>query len=181
MTESEIIKVENGTDLILVLLFAGGKKENEKIVGNTRLDKLIFLLEQETSLCKYMKDFNFEPYNFGPYSAEVFDSLQALASAGLVKISSKHGEYLDEADRFQVELQAGDDSDSPKTTIVYSLTSEGKRVASELFKRLNNQEKEELTSIKKKFNSISLMELLKYVYEKYPRLTVKSVIKNYVH
>nr|MDO8099325.1 hypothetical protein [Candidatus Njordarchaeota archaeon] len=176
-------RVENGTDVILVLLYAGGKieAENEKIIGNTRLDKLIFLLDKETSFCKYLKEFEFLPYNFGPYSSEVFDSLQALANAHLVKVSTRVGDYLDEADRFQVELQAGDDSESPKATVVYSLTAEGKKVARILFDNLAKQERDELILIKKKYNAISLRDLLKYVYGRYPRLTTKSVIKDYVY
>lgn len=68
MTTTEIIPVETGTDLILTLLFAGGdkKKNNEEIVGNTRIDKLVFLLEKETTLKKYIQDFTFDAYNFQP-------------------------------------------------------------------------------------------------------------------
>ena len=180
---SDTISVENGTDIILAFLFAGGsrKTENEEIVGTTRLDKLIFLLAQETGLRKYLNDFSFEPYNFGPYSAGVFDAIQALENAGLVKVDTLDSEgYLDEADRYQIELQAGENVDSPKTTTVYSLTPEGMKVASALFNALSKQEQDELRALKIRFNSINLRKLLQYVYRKHPDYTTESKIRDYV-
>jgi uncharacterized protein YwgA len=187
MTTTEIIPVETGTDLILTLLFAGGerKKNNEEIVGNTRIDKLMFLLEKETTLEKYIHDFTFDAYNFGPYSSQLFDALQALVNAGLVKASpatetTESDAYLDEADRFQIEFQVEEGSESGKTVNEYSLTPEGEKVASALWQSLSKSEQDELGSIKSKFNSISLRKLLQYVYQKYPESTVNSVIKDQI-
>jgi uncharacterized protein YwgA len=176
--------VENGTDVVLVLLFAGGnrKSENEEIVGNTRLVKLVFLLEQETSLRKYLTDFEYDAYNFGPYSSELFDAMQALINAGLVRAEKTDTEeYLDEADRYQMESQAMDDGGTPKSTVRYSLTPEGKLVGSSLYRSLSRREQEELTGIKRKFNSVNLRQVLQYVYRKYPKFTTESVIKDHVY
>jgi uncharacterized protein YwgA len=184
MTQTDVVQVENGTDLILALLFAGGAKKdkNEEIVGNTRLDKLVFLLEQETSLKKYLSDFNFDAYNFGPYSSEVFDSVRALINAGLVKSDQLESEgFLDEADRYQIEEQTLDTEPGPRKTVVYSLTPEGEIVASALFNSLTQHEREELESLKKSFNSIELRKLLQYVYRKYPASTTESVIRDYIY
>lgn len=175
------VSVENGSDLILALLFAGGARENEneEIVGNTRLDKLMFLLGKETSLKKYIEtNFKFDAYNFGPYSSELFDSVQALVNAGLIEIKrSDSEEYLDEADRYQIEQQLEENEESPKTTVIYSLTPEGRTVASVLFQSLSKTEQAELVSIKRAFNSIDLKRLLRYVYHKYPESASQSVIK----
>jgi uncharacterized protein YwgA len=180
-TVENAVSVENGSDLVLALLFAGGarKNENEEIVGNTRLDKLMFLLEKETSLKRYIEtDFKFDAYKFGPYSSELFDSVQALVNAGLIEIKrSESEEYLDEADRYQIEQQLEENDESPKTTVIYSLTPEGKIVASVLFQSLSKTEQEELVSIKKTFNSINLKRLLQYVYRRYPESASQSVIK----
>jgi uncharacterized protein YwgA len=183
MTENKKTSVENGTDLVLVLLFAGGDKktENEEIVGNTRLDKLMFLLKEETSLSRYVTNFSFDAYNFGPYSSELFDSVQALVNAGLVRVErSESEEYLDEADRYQIEQQVDENIESPKTAVVYSLTPEGKTVASALFQSLSISEQEELTTVKRRFNSISLRKLLQYIYRKYPQSTTESLIKEQI-
>jgi len=176
------ISVENGNDMVLVLLFAGGarKSENEEIVGNTRLDKLMFLLEKETSLKRHIEsNFRFDAYRFGPFSSELFDSVQALVNAGLIEIKrSESEEYLDEADRYEIEQQLEeDDEESPKTTVIYSLTAAGRMVASALFQSLSKTEQEELMSEKKRFNSMRLKELLKYVYHRYPESASQSVIK----
>ena len=184
VSELESIPVENGVDVILLILFAGGSKkaENEEIEGNTRLVKLLFILEQETDFKKYLNDFIYEPYNFGPYSSEVFDAIEALINAGLVEANKSSSEgYLDEVDRFQIESQSGENVDNQKNTVIYSLTEEGRRVASALFQNLNQQERDELTMIKRKFNSINLRKLLQYVYRKYPKYTTESVIKDYVY
>lgn len=183
MLEKETIKVENGTDLILTLLYAGGnrKPENEEIIGNTRLVKLLFLLTHETSLKKYGSDFKYDPYNFGPFSSELYDVLQALINAGLIKATTSDSEgFLDEADRYKGEHEA-DEIDSAKNTIIYSLTSEGKVVGSTLFNSLTNEEKKEVVMVKRLFNSITLRKLLQYVYRKYPNYTTKSVIKDSVY
>jgi len=184
MSNNEVFKVDNGTDVILTLLFAGGRRkpENEEIVGNTKLVKLMFLLAHETSLKKYLTDFPYDAYNFGPYSSQLFDALQALINAGLVKTKSSDSEgYLEEADRFHIERQAIENTESPKTTIIYSLSSEGRVVASTLFRSLTQAEQEELTTIKRAFNSIPLRKLLQYVYRKYPKFTTESVIREYVY
>lgn len=184
MNEMQEIRVDNGTDLILALLYAGGTKKdkNEAIVGNTRLDKLVFLLGQETTLKRYLKDFNFDAYNFGPYSSEVFDSVQALINSGLVKAEQLESEgFLDEADRYQIEEQTLDSNPGPRKTVVYSLTPEGEVVGSALFESLVPKEREELVSLKKSFNSIELRKLLQYVYRKYPSSTTESVIRDYIY
>jgi len=184
VAESDRVSVENGTDLVLVLLFAGGAKktENEEIIGNTRLDKLMFLLEKETTLKRYMMNiFRFDAYNFGPYSSELFDSVQALVNAGLVSAGrSESEEYLNEADRYQIELQLEDNTQSPKTATIYSLTPEGKIVASQLFQSLSESERQELVAIKKMFNSISLKKLLQYIYRKYPESATLSIIREQI-
>jgi uncharacterized protein YwgA len=189
MVHTETIPVETGTDLVLALLYAGGdrKTENEEIIGNTRMDKLMFLLEKETTLRKYIRDFKFDAYNFGPYSSELFDSVQALVNAGLVKAEtgtvekkSESEEYLDEADRYQIEIQMEDNIETQKNPTTYSLTPQGGIVASALWHSLSQSEQTELTTIKKRFNSINLRELLRYIYRKYPESANKSLIRDQV-
>ena len=184
LADSETIKVENGTDVILVLLYAGGNRrnENEEIMGNTRLVKLMFLLEKETSLNRYLTDFTYEAYNFGPFSSELYDSLQALVSARLVQINRSESEgYLDEADRYQIERQTESEAESPRNTVVYSLTSEGIVVASALYSSLSETERNDIINLKRKFNGISLRRLLQYIYRKYKEYATESVIKDYVY
>lgn len=154
-------------------------KRNEPISGNTRLDKLVFLIEMETSLGKLLKnDFKYEAYNFGPYSSEVFDAIQALNNAGLVNIDRKPvDELLSEADRYYVEQQA-DIGESQEAMAVYSLTEDGITVAESLFNSLSDNEKKELVSLKEKYNAIDLHALIRYVYKKYPDYAAQSLIRD---
>jgi uncharacterized protein YwgA len=184
LSGTEEISVENGMDVVLILLFAGGGKQakNEKIVGNTRLDKLMFLLEKETNLKKYIeRSISFDAYNFGPYSSELFDSVQALVNAGLIKTEKAESEdYLSEVDRYHLEQQLEDIAESSKSTVIYSLTADGEIVASALFQSLSESEQNEVISIKKSFNSTNLRSLLQYIYRKYPESAVNSLIKDKV-
>ena len=184
MASNEKIDVDNGTDMILVLLKAGGKKkpEDEEIVGLTRLIKLIFLLKNETPLAKYLNDFSYEAYNYGPYSSEVFDSLQALINAGLIQTqASVSSEYIEESDRFEIMGQASSENITDiHGTIIYQLTDDGRTVASALIKSLSDEERKEIERIKRQYNSIDLKRLLLYVYKKYPSSTTESVIRNEV-
>jgi hypothetical protein len=84
---------------------------------------------------------------------------------------------LDEADRYQIEQQLEENDESPKTTVIYSLTPEGRTVASVLFQSLSKTEQAELVSIKRAFNSIDLKRLLRYVYDRYPESASQSVIR----
>lgn len=185
LASSQRIPVETGTDLVLVLLRAGGtrRRENEEVVGNTRLDKLIYLVAKETSLRRYLRDFSFDAYNFGPYSSELFDSVQALVNAGLVEATleaekSDSERYLDEADRYQIETQLDENPGTSKETIIYKLTPEGEIVASALWNSLTQQERSELETIKRSYNSIGLRKLLQYVYRKYPESAASSLIRD---
>lgn len=185
METVEVLQIQNGTDVILTLLYAGGSKKpvNEEIVGNTRLVKLLFLLQQETSFKKYLKDFTYIAYNYGPFSSELFDSLQALINAGLVRARTLELEsYLDEADRYLNEQQTSDnDTNSPRSVIQYSLTRDGQIVGSALYNSLNQTEKNIIIHLKKTFNSISLKKLLRYIYVKYPDFATESEIKDYIY
>ena len=183
MASNEKFGVENGTDMILVLLQTGGKTKpkDEEIVGLTRLIKLIFLLKKETSLAKYLDDFSYEAYNYGPYSSEVFDSLQALINAGLIQTqTSVSSQYIEESDRFEIQEQASSESTDIPRTIIYQLTDDGRTVATVLIESLSYEERMEVERIKRRYNSLDLKRLLRYVYEKYPASTTKSVIRNEV-
>ncbi|MGB9847248.1 MAG: hypothetical protein ACPLRH_07065, partial [Desulfotomaculales bacterium] len=83
-----------GKDLILLLLYVPGKTGEyaERIEGATRLQKMVYLYEKEVyprvgwnRLAE--EDLpGFIPYDFGPFSREVFDDLEFLAGIGFVDV-----------------------------------------------------------------------------------------------
>jgi uncharacterized protein YwgA len=60
-----------------------------RIVGKTRLQKTVYLLQK---LCK-TDAYSFEYHYFGPYSAELANDIDMASSVAVVKTSEKYGYY----------------------------------------------------------------------------------------
>lgn len=58
-----------------------------KIVGKTRLQKTVYLLQK---LCKE-EAYSFEYHYFGPYSAELANDIEMMSCMGVVRTSERHG------------------------------------------------------------------------------------------
>jgi uncharacterized protein YwgA len=180
----------SGKDLLLTLLYCPGIdcEKNEPIVGRTKLTKMVFLFEKELKN-EFFKDINlklpnFEAYNFGPYSKELFDDLRFFLSIGLIEteetlipISSvEKYEYHYSADDDWADANF-DDIESETVELKYRLSENGiKYVEDNVWGSFSDQQKQNLIDFKKKINSISLDTLLRYVYNKYKDYTDKSVI-----
>lgn len=180
--------VETGMDVLLLLLYAKGASSrlNEPIKGITRLEKLVYLLDQEGGFHKYISDYQFEPYDFGPFSSELWDDLETLKdeSLGLVETHRDSSRYFieisDEEKALEEEKDFREDtgeSSKEKKMEIYKLSGRGERVAEKLFSELSPKEQHVLENIKKKFNSMSLFELIRYVYLKYPKSIIHSKIR----
>ena len=70
--------------LLLVIGIDGGSSPSRGVSGITRLQKLIFLLDQEQEV-RPEDGFDFEPYKAGPYSPKLYDDLELLENLGLIK------------------------------------------------------------------------------------------------
>ncbi len=182
-----------GKDILLLLLYFPGKTQNigEGIVGATRLVKAMFLFEQE-----FKKDFKadiqgfpeFMAWKFGPWSGQLLDDIEFFKGIGF--ITSKPYEKNNElpiADEEELDKWEKEFLDEPLTPDLYEpqsfyLTNTGKGyVESYLLSRLTENQKNTLSSFKKKINSLSLFSILSYVYKKYSKTeedwTKKSIIK----
>jgi len=130
---------------LLTLLHAmGGKVE-----GGIRLQKLLFLSKHEFGLNEF--SYQFAPYAHGPFSEEVLDDVTGLVSMNLVKVE---GKVVEEGDGV-VERS-------------YRLTPKGEKAAKKIYDKLPGATKRSLQSLKR-FNEMKLVELLRYVYSKYPK------------
>lgn len=171
--------IESDLDLLLLLLFVN---DQEEIVGITRLEKIIFLLIQESRFKKFQKDFKYEEYDYGPWSSQILDNIEALGSYGLMNIEERPLSIL-EKDYYQDEVEINFDlikEFHENKTLAYSLTSVGFKVSQKLFESIKNKEKEIIQEIKSKYNKMPLRQLIRYVYHYYPGYTKKSVIKDQV-
>ena len=171
--------IDSDLDIILLLLYANNQEE---IVGITRLEKLIFLLVQKNGFKKFQKEFNFVEYDYGPWSSQILDNIEALNSYGLINCEDRFLPIL-EKDYYQDEIELNFDlikEFHENKTIVYTLNPDGIKVAQKIFSSLEKKDSEVLNAIKSKFNKLSLNELIRYVYHHFPNFTKKSIIKDQI-
>lgn len=143
----ELTPSESGRDWILALLHASGGK----IRGRLRIQKLMFLLKHGY---KIEVPYNFIPYAYGPYCADIFEDLTELKEEGLVGIRGEGSELHEMAE-------------DPKT-MSFFLTEKGKEEASRVYRKLPSETRMALIALNARFNRMSLRDLIRYVYENYP-------------
>jgi len=179
---------------ILLLMLGTGKDQTDianGINGITRLQKFLFLLENEDYIEKVDEGYQFEAYKAGPYSPTIYDDLEFLENLGLIEAeTSGVATEEEEADmNFTFEELLDDEEltdDEIKTPDLYDekrfkLTQGGwDKVKSLLESKEYCPIVDGIRKIKSKFGNYSLDDLLYYVYTKYPDMTTESEIKDQV-
>ena len=149
--------------LPLLLLYLDNGKE---IIGRTKFQKLVFIIEHEVPEVKIYFDrgYNWDAWHFGPFSDGLLDDLMLLDYWNLINIS----EYtLNIDDEF--------------VTSIYRITDKGREVVKEkILPQLPEELIEKLEQLKKKFNKMSIIDIVKYVYKKYSNYTVRSKIREII-
>jgi hypothetical protein len=174
--------VKSAADLMILLLYAKGYSGelNEKVKGITRLEKLMYLLLKEGGFEEVLsQEISFEAYDFGPYSAEVYNLLESLQAMEIVKIEEERiSSVKDVIDIYYAEAEGQIEETTGEFMEVYSLTEDrGFIIAKKLLEeRVIHEEFRRVENIKTKYNALNLEDLLRYVYEKYPESTKKSKI-----
>lgn len=187
-------KIKNSKDLIMLLLYARGAsgKYCEPIEGQTRLMKMIFLFEKELfrtfNLGKIIDDSafpKFEPYDYGPFSANVYSDLEFLVNLRFVDPigggeAQLEDEEASEFDHWTAVSGPDDDIDEQQVGGKFQLTELGKKFVQKLIqdKGITEQQLDVLHEFKKRCCEIPLRTLLKYVYQRYESMTTKSKIKD---
>lgn len=184
-------------DFLLSLLYSPGRYDliNEPIIGRTKLTKMVFLFDKELKK-EFLNDDisieipDFEPYNYGPFSKELFDDLNFFLSIGLI-YAEETLIPISSADKDEIENGFDDDwtnakfdeEDFDDFEMKYSLSMQGKKYVDEnVWSLYSDIQKETLKKFKAQINAISLDTLLRYVYNKYPDSAKKSLIyEKYLH
>lgn len=165
-----------GSDLILLLLVAPTRHAQavNRINGITRLEKLLFLIEQECDYESYVDErFNFIAYNYGPYSKEVYEAVDILKQAGLVEEERKITDsVLDNAE----ELLCSDTTTEISYERQFILTDNGEAVAKYLANHHSKLQKK-MSEIKNEYAGLTLQDLIFQVYTQYPDYAEKSHIR----
>lgn len=185
-------KISNSKDFLMLLFYAKGHKGNqcEPIRGRTRIMKMVFLFEKEIR-----RKFNldkaissdilpaFEPYDFGPFSSQVFSDLEFLIELGLLGVKPVHEEDIlpesgMEYDYWQASAGIDNGSIGPEYEEDFQLTTLGKQFVQDGEAGSVTKEQEKaLDEFKARCTGVSLRSLLKYVYTKYPETTTESKIR----
>lgn len=148
----------NRTDLLLLLLYAAGPsgKNCETIGGKTRLQKEVFLAQKDLKDNNIKSNYYFRSYHYGPYSIELYDDVNWLASEGIIEIRKirleKRGIYTE-----------------------YKLTRKG---IEEMEQKLDDPKLKKsfdiISRIKKEYNKMSIVSLVEFTHKKYPEYDGKK-------
>lgn len=160
----------NKIEWIIALLLA---KNEQKINGITRFEKLLFYILKERGELKEKNVFQFEPYDYGPHTDELRDILYALRDKNIIKIETQNTDNFLEIDDMEIDEDELKPINYDKQE-VYSLTELGRRIGNKISLKFENFKA--LNDFKSKFNGIPLNRLIQIIYTKYPEMTKKSKI-----
>ncbi len=164
------------SDLVLLLLAAHGKGDSaqDRLNGITRLEKLLFLAEQETDLSKKADNrFEFKAYDYGPYSKGVYEAVDLLEEAGLLTEERAYaGQPLDEMEEWTAVVEQREGVERR-----FTLTDRGKAIAAYLAQK-HPDVAHALAEIKAKYGAMPLRSLIRYVYSTYPPFAAASKIRD---
>jgi len=177
MPDQLLIQIDNRKDFLLLLLAAHGEHEDaEPVVGVTRLQKYLFLLQKEHEWDRrfHVSDpYEFEAYDYGPFDAQLYDDLVMLENAGLIQTSSAGPEPSAENNESRRrdfdwatvdrELAPWESEDQIQR---YALTGRGREFASRY--EISPEDTAVLADLKRKWNGRPLQDLLRWLYQTYP-------------
>ncbi len=141
--------------LPLSLLMANS---GEKIEGRTRMQKLVFLMQEEYNQADRLPGtYTYVPYDYGPFARDLYDDLDRLEEQGVIE--EEREQMADGSYKYNYVL-------TDKANQYLSRFSEEEL---ETTRRLAEQ-------IKSEFNDTRLPKLLDYVYSEYPEYAENSVL-----
>lgn len=165
-------------DAIVLLLGAPSRVPTlrNRVEGITRLEKLLFLLERETPLGEELSENpEFESHNFGPFSSKIYQAVDTLTAAGLLEDSTAIASSTEDA--WEAEHLIGTSPSDPYATRNFSLTEKGQRYYKALINELRPGTEDLVERFKQRFAALPLRQLIRYVYQRYPDFTDKSLIR----
>lgn len=181
-------KIEDVSDLLLLILRANASTGRSQLSGVTRLQKLAFLVTQDARYAHLVRsgdapDVDFEPYKMGPFTPDIYEAVETLATfqPPLVVASRdvtgfdamETARYVDEVDLDAHEAIGR----SQLRPMEFRLTDEGRRVADALWRDCPPELRSVITEVVAKFGRLPLRELLRRVYASHPEMTIRSEIR----
>ncbi|WP_424007679.1 hypothetical protein [Haloferax denitrificans] len=145
--------------LPMALMYANG---GEPIVGRTRMQKLVFLMEQhfkneKDGLPEIPDSYSFMAYDYGPFSKELYSDLDYFIQEDMV---------TEEREPFG----------NGKTKYIYHIEDPGiEFVEHQLGKEAVKEILDYAKKLKQEHNNKPLPDLIKEVYSRYPKYAENSV------
>lgn len=138
------------SDLIFILFY----KKNGKIVGSTKIQKLIDIIRLDS---EFEVDAKYDPYNFGDFSIEIVDLVNVyIDNDWLVK---KNEVYQN------------------KQVDIFKLTPTGMKIAKTLYDDLIHKDRRSF-EILDDFEDKNTPQIMSFSYFWYPETAINSIIKN---
>jgi hypothetical protein len=173
------------------------------VLGTTRLQKLIFLLDRalpKVSSDRLLKiDLSFEPHRFGPADLKLYQDLEFMEALGHIsrtptqEAGERPGPEESTENSLSFGYLMGDDeeagllAEAENEVAQYSITPSGLELLDRLVdgaegraRALCLQVLTEAEAVKKRYGAWPLQRLLRYVYSRYPELTTASEIRERV-
>jgi hypothetical protein len=154
--------------------------------------KMIFIFEKELSINFQNEErptnFDFEAYNFGPYSKKVYEAIDFLETRDIIELFDISTHLMSRDDMeidsilmaSEAEILNFQNEDSYRSE-GFQLTPFGVKMMKDRdiwfsWSQLSEKKRKILTDFKTTMVNTSLKDILKYVYSKYPKYAEKSVI-----
>lgn len=181
-------QITSRRDILLLLLYTPGRDgmPNDPISGRTRLVKMLFLFKQEVlpefrhgTEISEKNFYEFFPWDFGPFSSQVYDDVAFFQLRGFIESSTANEESVPEAVaewdmwRESTEIQYEVDVYEEET---FRLSARGVAFAKPMFDQLSGSQRRLIIDFKKKLGDAPLRAILRYVYRTYPDQAEKSKI-----
>jgi hypothetical protein len=165
------------SDLIVLLLDAPGGRGEEAIRGMTRLQKLLFVIEQKVTSGQH-----FYAHNYGPFDESVHDGLNALRLAGFLRGSPA---VKAAAPSFADMMATAEQRSGPRDSAgpeLFALSARGRAEAERLRRSSRAYETlfARIAEIRREWDSPELDELVERVYATWPAYAKKSLIRDEV-
>jgi len=140
--------MDRRSDIVLSLIYL-----LREVWGRTYIQKFIYLFNREVM---HEEEFSFNYFRFGPYCEDINPILENLKDSDLVIENERKTKGHTKA-------------------FTYTITEEGKKTAQKILDtELPSEIKEKLVEYTDRFVDFTPTELLEYVYEEYPEVTVNS-------
>ena len=148
-------------DILLLLLKKGSHDGSKGVIsGKTRLQKLLFLVQDELTSRGYKARYAFRPYLYGPYSRELYTDIEWLRMNDLIEVKTNFDEYSG-------------------LTTDFMITEKGKKKLEKVMDPFVFENIDEIVEgVIAKYGQMSVTQLVEFVHKEFSNYDRKQLGKN---